>query len=127
MKPCLICKDTGKQRVLMGGPDGTPVDHQCFCRKGPLAPEEALDGIVFRMLTAQQLVDRIAADFTVGDRVTYPDRDRVLRYIGRLVEVYGSKLGGLTRAKLASKVMRRLEARQRKQANADWAKYYGKA
>lgn len=135
MAPCRLCKDTGKQRVRLGGfTDGKDVDRPCMCAR-PLAPEEALDGLAFRAMTLDQLVERIVTDFAYPTgvelprhmRPEWPTSERVMLYIGRLVAAYGSKLGGLSRKKLAARVMRRIEAHQRKQAKADWAAYYGSA
>jgi hypothetical protein len=132
MAPCHLCKDTGKHRLMHGSfIAGHDEWKECMCTK-PLSPEEALDAIVFRTMTEAQVVDRIVADFlgptdTAEDyrrRMNLPGRERVEAYIARLVAAYGSKLGGLTRNKLASKVMTRMAARQRKRADAHWKAYY---
>jgi hypothetical protein len=78
-------------------------------------------------MTQDQLVERIALDFGATWQSANPTLDRVVLYIGRLVAAYGPKLGGLSRKRLAARVMRRIEAHQRKKAKEDWDKYYGRA
>lgn len=93
---------------------------------------EILDAIVFRTMRAEQLIEHIHIylmgpvedDTKVGIRRRNPSRKTVESYVASLVEKYGGGLGGLTRVRLVSRVMKRVETRQRRQARTDWAAYY---
>lgn len=128
MKPCDLCKDTG--RLVVPAWVNPNLVSVCSCAA---EKPDILDGIAFRAMTEKQTIDRIVYDFlgpSSDDSKAHREvrcrgvsRERVEAYVARLVAVYGSKLGGLTRTRLVGKVMTRMEARSRKRASADWAAY----
>lgn len=92
--------------------------------------DDILDAIVFRTMSAKQIVDYIAIWFlgpVEADGVPYdrrrrgpPTRSSVEGFVAHLCREYGGGLGGLTRAKLVSAVMRRIGSRARRRGDTDW-------
>jgi hypothetical protein len=116
------------------GPNGLPIPGDmvdCSCKNIKKADTDVFEMMAWRSMTEKEIIERIVFDFLGPEKQevdprkfpTSIGRPRVEAYLARLVERYGGKLGGLSRNKLVSKVMNRMEARERKEAKARWAAY----
>lgn len=132
ISPCDICRDTGRVRNRMAAlfsPNGLPIPSDmvdCSCKNIKKEDTDVFEMMAWRSMTEKEIIERIVLDFLrVQKREDDPHRirpsigrPRVEAYLARLVERYGGKLGGLSRNKLVSKVMNRMEARERKETRA---------